>query len=81
MAQSARTVRSMTTTHDPTTCQGCDSVLHLQDLAEWLHESTHTLYKWAAIGYPEFPKRLRLRNRRVAVTCKATKAWLAAVAS
>ena len=70
----------MDTTHDPTTCPGCDRVLHLSDLADWLGESIHTLYKWAAVGYPCFPKRLNLRNRRVAVTCKSVKAWLEAVA-
>ncbi len=70
----------MDTTHDPTTCPGCDRVLHLTDLADWLGESPHTLYKWAAIGYPTFPKRFGLRNRRVAVTCASVKAWLVEVA-
>ncbi len=80
----ARTVASntdppMDTTHDPNTCPGCDRVLHLSELADWLGESPHTLYKWAAVGHPCFPKRLRLRNRRIAVTCASVKAWLVAV--
>ena len=70
----------MDTTHDHTTCPGCDQVLHLAELADWLGESAHTLYKWAAIGHPTFPHRLRLRNRRIAVTCAAVKAWLVEVA-
>ena len=69
----------MHTTHDHTTCPGCDRVLHLDELATWLDESPHTLYKWAAVGHPCFPKRLRLRNRRIAVTCQSVKAWLAEV--
>ena len=70
----------MDTAHDPTTCPGCDRVLHLAELAAWLDESPHTLYKWAAVGHPAFPRRLRLRNRRVAVTCASVKAWLVEVA-
>ena len=70
----------MDTTHDTMTCPGCDRVLHLHDLAAWLGESPHTLYKWAAVGYPAFPRRLRLRNRRVAVTCASVKTWMSAVA-
>ena len=66
--------------HNPCTCQGCDEVLDLQDLASWLHTSTHTLYKWAAVGYPTFPRRLRLGNKRIAVTCQSVKHWLGEVA-
>ena len=69
----------MDTTHDPNTCPGCDRVLHLDELADWLGESPHTLYKWAAVGHPCFPRRLRLRNRRIAVTCASVKAWLVEV--
>jgi len=67
--------------HDHATCPGCDQVLHIGDLAAWLGESVHTLYKWSAIGSPVFPRRLRLRNGRVATTCRLTKAWLAEVSS
>lgn len=70
-----------TPTHDVATCNGCDTVLHIADIAYWLHESVHTLYKYSAIGYPAFPKRLHLRNGRVATTCKFTKAWLEEVSS
>ena len=70
----------MNTTHDPTTCPGCDRVLHLSELADWLDESPHTLYKWAAVGHPAFPRRIHLRNRRIAVTCRSVKAWLVEVA-
>ncbi len=70
----------MDSTHDHTTCPGCDRVLHISELAGWLDESVHTLYKWAAIGYPTFPRRLALRNRRVAVTCTSVKASLVEVA-
>ena len=70
-----------TTTHDVATCTGCDTVLHIKEIAYWLHESVHTLYKYSAIGFPSFPKRLRLRNGRVATTCKFTKAWLEEVSS
>jgi predicted DNA-binding transcriptional regulator AlpA len=62
--------------HNPCTCQGCDEVLDLNDLASWLHTSTHTLYKWASVGYPTFPRRLALRNKRIAVTCNSVKHWL-----
>jgi hypothetical protein len=60
--------------HKPQTCQGCDEVLHLDDLSTWLRHSTHTLYKWASVGYPAFPR--RLPGRTIAVTCVAAKAWL-----
>jgi predicted DNA-binding transcriptional regulator AlpA len=62
--------------HNPYTCQGCDQVLDLDDLANWLHTSSHTLYKWASVGYPTFPRRLALRNKRIAVTCNSVKHWL-----
>jgi len=68
-------------THDITTCPGCDHVMNIAEIAAWLGESVHTLYKWSAIGFPVFPKRLRLRNGRVATTCQLAKAWLAEVAS
>lgn len=68
-------------THDIATCTGCDHVMNIAQLAVWLGESVHTLYKWSAIGFPVFPKRLRLRNGRVATTCRLAKAWLAEVAS
>jgi len=71
----------MDTIHDNATCSGCDRVLHIEELSQWLGESPHTLYKWSAIGHPCFSRRLRLRNRRVAVTCRAVKAWMAEVAS
>lgn len=61
--------------HDHYNCPGGDRVLHLEDLADWLGVSTHTLYKWSSRGYPDFPKQLRLRNRRIAVMCRSTKAW------
>ena len=67
--------------HDFASCAGCDHVAHIQEIALWVHESVHTLYKWSAIGFPVFPKRLRLRNGRVATTCRLAKAWLAEVAS
>ena len=44
-----RTVSGMKQ-HNPCTCQGCNEVLDLTDLASWLHTSTHTLYKWASVG-------------------------------
>ena len=62
--------------HNPYTCQGCDRVLLMEELASWLQTSTHTLYKWATVGYPAFPKRLRFRNQRIAVTCSSVKHWL-----
>lgn len=68
-------------THDLASCSGCDQVLHVGDLAAFLGESTHTLYKWSAAGWPCFPKRLHLRNARVATTCKLVKAWLAEITS
>ena len=68
-------------THDVDTCSGCDHVMNIADVAAWLGESVHTLYKWSAIGFPVFPKRLGLRNRRVATTCRFAKAWLVEVAS
>ena len=84
----SRTARAETTTsmlaapdHDYATCPGCDQVLHIADLAACLHESVHTLYKWSAIGSPVFPKRLHLRNGRVATTCRLTKTWMAEVSS
>jgi predicted DNA-binding transcriptional regulator AlpA len=67
--------------HNPYTCQGCDQVLDLDDLANWLHTSSHTLYKWASVGYPTFPRRLRLANKRIAVTCNSVKHWLSECAS
>jgi predicted DNA-binding transcriptional regulator AlpA len=67
--------------HNPYTCQGCDQVLDLDDLANWLHTSSHTLYKWASVGYPTFPRRLRLANKRIAVTCNSVKQWLSECAS
>lgn len=67
--------------HNPYTCQGCDQVLDLGDLANWLHTSTHTLYKWASVGYPTFPRRLRLGNKRIAVTCNSVKHWMSECAS
>jgi predicted DNA-binding transcriptional regulator AlpA len=67
--------------HQPSTCQGCDEVLDLEILATWLHTSTHTLYKWASVGYPTFPRRLRLANKRIAVTCNSVKHWLNECAS
>lgn len=67
--------------HNHATCPGCDQVLHIGDLAVILGESVHTLYKWSAIGSSVFPKRLHLRNGRVATTCRLTKAWMAEVAS
>ena len=67
--------------HNPYTCQGCDQVLDLDDLATWLHTSTHTLYKWASVGYPTFPRRLRLGNKRIAVTCNSVKHWMSECAS
>ncbi len=63
------------------TCPGCDQVLHIGDLAAILGESVHTLYKYSAIGFPAFPKRLRLRNGRVVTTCRLVKSWMAEVAS
>ena len=65
--------------HDHLTCPGCDRVLHLEDLAAWLGESVHTLYKWSSMGHPHFPRRLRLRNKRIAVTCRSTKSWIVEV--
>ena len=67
--------------HNHATCPGCDQVLHMGDLAVILGESVHTLYKWSAIGWPVFPRRLHLRNSRVATTCRLTKAWMLEVAS
>jgi predicted DNA-binding transcriptional regulator AlpA len=66
----------MANNHEAARCGGCDQVLDLDTLTELLGASTHTLYKWAAAGYPAFPRRLCLPNRRIAVTCKATKAWM-----
>lgn len=63
-------------TYSHTDCEGCDQVLHLSDLTQWLNESPSTLYKWAAAGYPAFPRRLTLRNGRIAVTCNSMKSWL-----
>jgi predicted DNA-binding transcriptional regulator AlpA len=63
-------------THNACQCAGCDQVLHLDELALWFNESTSTLYKWAAAGYPAFPRRLNLRNKRIAVTCNSVKSWL-----
>ena len=60
--------------HNQCTCQGCDEVLNLEDLAPWLRQSTHTLYKRAAAGYPAFPRRLPGRN--ITVTCNAVKSWM-----
>ena len=71
----------MAVNHDHATCPGCDQVLHIGDLAVILGESVHTLYKWSAIGSPVFPKRLHLRNERVATTCRLVKSWMAEVAS
>ncbi len=76
---STSTGLAMNLNHDMTTCTGCDAVLHLDDLAAWLGESVHTLYKWAAIGYPAFPKRMRLRNKHIVVTCRMAKAWALAI--
>ena len=70
----------MNTTHDPTTCPGWDRVLHLSELAQRLDESPYTLYKWAVVGHPAFPRRIHLRNRGIAVTCRSVKAWLVEVA-
>ena len=70
------TDRYMATNPEADRCGGCDQVLDLETLTELLGVSAHTLYKWAAEGYPSFPRRLRLKNRRIAVTCKATKAWM-----
>ena len=70
------TDKDMANNHDADRCGGCDRVLDLDTLTELLGVSTHTLYKWAAAGYPAFPRRLRLRNRSIAVTCKSTKVWM-----
>ena len=67
--------------HHHATCPGCDQVLHIGDLAVILGESVHTLYKWSAIGSPVFPKRLHLRNGRVATTYRLVKTWMAEGAS
>ena len=77
----APAVRSEVAPHDFAHCAGCDHVAHVSELALWLNESVHTLYKWSAIGSPVFPKRLRLRNGRVATTCRLTKSWLTEIAS
>jgi predicted DNA-binding transcriptional regulator AlpA len=71
-----QTVFGMQQQHKASTCQGCGEVLDLEQLATWLHTSTHTLYKWASVGYPTFPRRLRLGNKRIAVTCNSVKHWL-----
>ena len=71
----------MTSEHDNYSCPGCDRVLNVSELADWLCESVHTLYKWPAIGYPSFPRRLKLRNARVAVSCRSMKQWLAEATS
>jgi predicted DNA-binding transcriptional regulator AlpA len=76
-----QTVFGMQQQHKASTCQGCDEVLDLEQLATWLHTSTHTLYKWASVGYPTFPRRLRLANKRIAVTCNSVKHWLNECAS
>ncbi len=60
--------------HNSTTCPGCDAVLSLGDLAEWFGDSMSTWYKRSSLGYPAFP--LRLKSRRVAVTCRSAKSWL-----
>ena len=60
--------------HNYTTCPGCDAVLSLGDLAEWFGDSLSTWYKRSSLGYPAFP--LRLKSRRVAVTCRSAKSWL-----
>jgi hypothetical protein len=60
--------------HHFTTCPGCDAVLSLGDLAEWHGDSLSTWYKRSSLGYPAFP--LRLKSRRVAVTCRSAKSWL-----
>ena len=67
--------------HNHATCPGCDQVLHIGDLAEILGESVYTLYKWSAIGSSVFPKRLHLRNGRVATTYRLVKTWMAEGAS
>ena len=54
---------------------------HIAALALGLRESEHTLYKWSAVGYPAFPRRRRLRNTRIAVTCRSMKSWMNEVAS
>lgn len=66
----------MANNHDADRCGGCDQVLHLESITELLGVSAHTIYKWAAAGYPAFPRRLRLPNRRIAVTCNALKGWM-----
>lgn len=85
MTSTTQTIETTTlapaTTHDFATCPGCDHVMKINDLAAWLGESVHTLYKWSSWGYPEFPKRLKLRNGRVASTCRFVKEWIAQVAS
>ena len=59
--------------HNPRTCQESDAVLDLECVANWLHTSTHTLYKWASVGYPTFRRCLRLGNQRIAVTCSSVE--------
>ena len=61
--------------HDINSCPSCDAVLHIADLAANLRETTHTLYKWSSYGYPSFPRRLDVRNRRIKVTCRSLKTW------
>ena len=60
--------------HNSTTCPGCDAILSLGDHAEWFGDSLSTWYKRSSLGYPAFP--LRLKSRRVAVTCRSAKSWL-----
>ena len=80
-APTPTTTATTTLAHNLAACEGCDQILRIGDLAAWLGESVHTLYKYSAIGYPVFPQRVRLRNKRVATTCRLTKNWLAEVAS
>ena len=62
--------------HNSYECPGCDRVLRITDLAEWLGESPATLYKWSSRGFPSFPKRTCRHSKRVAVTCRSVKSWL-----
>jgi excisionase family DNA binding protein len=48
----------------------------IQDLAEYLQVSPHTLYKWLARGGHDFPAYTRLPNRQVRVSRDDLANWM-----
>jgi excisionase family DNA binding protein len=51
-------------------------LLTLKEVAATLQVSVWTAYEWAAAGYPDFPRAIRLRNRQIRVRREDLAAWL-----